>query len=330
MSNVFVFRIANDVDYVKNEIKQGRLRQGWGDSTSNLTGVSPDEWVKARCERNAFYSNYEYYSSKYRNLVKMHDIKSGDILIIPQTPDYTKFTICRASGEYTFCEPFGYNKDDYYHTIPIDVDSIREFSYHANEKCKIIHAKLRSYQSPINRVLLENVIEAAESVVSACSDICEQKTENIVKEIKDDIFKTSAISRFRNLGNRETEKIVKLIFENMGYEFICSNSYDKEGGDADLIFADNSFGELMDAGLNGTEIPGKIFIQVKNKYGTDESDIEGVKQLIKRAEDENAAIKILISTADDFTQECKDLANRNYILLIDGRGFLNLILKYID
>lgn len=330
MSNVFVFRIANDVDYVKNEIKQGRLRQGWGDSTSNLTGVSPDEWVKARCERNAFHGNYEYYSSKYRNLVKMHDIKSGDILIIPKTPDYTKFTICRASGEYTFCEPFGYNKDDYYHTIPIDVDSIREFSYHANEKCKIIHAKLHSYQSPINRVLLENVIEAAESVVSACSDICEQKTENIVKEIKDDIFKTSAISRFRNLGNRETEKIVKLIFENMGYEFIGSNSYDKEGGDADLIFADNSLGELMDAGLNGTEIPGKIFIQVKNKYGTDESDIEGVKQLIKRAEDENAAIKILISTADDFTQECKDLANRNYILLIDGRGFLNLILKYID
>lgn len=45
MSNVFVFRIANDVDYVKNEIKQGRLRQGWGDSTSNLTGVSLDEWV---------------------------------------------------------------------------------------------------------------------------------------------------------------------------------------------------------------------------------------------------------------------------------------------
>lgn len=330
MSNVFVFRIANNVDFVKNEIKQGRLRQGWGDSTSNLTGVTPDEWVKSRCETNPFDGDFKYYSSKYRNLVKMLEIKSGDILIIPKTPDYTKFTICRALGEYTFCKPFGYNKDDYYHTIPVDTDSIREFSYHANEKCKIIHAKLRAYQSPINRVWSENVIEAAGSIVSACSDICEQTTENIVKEIKDDIFKTSAISRFRNLGNRENEKIVKLIFENMGYEFIDSNSYDKEGGDADLIFADNSFGELMDAGLNSSEISGKVFVQVKNKVGTDYNDIEGVKQLIKRANDENAAIKILISTADKFTQECKDLANRNNILLIDGNGFLKLVFKYVD
>ncbi len=330
MSNVFVFRIANDVDYVKNEIKQGRLRQGWGNSTSNLTGVSLDEWVKARCKNNHFDGDYEYYSSKYRNLVKMLDIKSGDILIIPKTPDYTKFTICRASGEYTFCEPFGYNKDDYYHTIPIDTDSIREFSYHANEKCKIIHAKLRSYQSPINRVWLENVIEAAESVVSACSDICEKPTENVVKEIKYDIFRNSAIDRFRNLGNRETEKIVKLIFENMGYEFIGSNSYDREGGDADLIFADNFFGELMDCGVNSSDISGKVFIQVKNKDGMDYNDIEGVEQLIKRTQNENAAAKILISTTDKFTQKCKDLANKNNILLIDGNGFLKLVFKYVD
>lgn len=329
MSNVYVFRMANN-DYVRNEIEQGRLRQGWGDSTSNLMGVTLDEWVESRCKRNAFHGDYEYYSSKYRNLIRMLEIKAGDILIIPKTPDYTKFTICKASGEYKFTEPCGFDKDDYCHTIPLDTNSIREFSYHANEKCKIIHAKLRAYQSPINRVWTENVIEAAEGLIRDCSNICEQSTENIVKEIKDDIFKTTAINRFRNLGNREIEKIVKLIFENMGYEFIGSNSYDKEGGDADLIFADNSFGELMDAGLNGTEIPGKIFVQVKNKYGTDDSDIEGVKQLIKRAEDENAAIKILISTADDFTQKCKVLANRNYILLIDGRGLLNLIFKYID
>ena len=44
--------------------------------------------------------------------------------------------------------------------------------------------------------------------------------------------------------------MVQLIFEELGYEFIGSNSYDREGGDADLIFADNSFGELMDAGIN--------------------------------------------------------------------------------
>lgn len=328
MSNVFIFRIANDVDFVKSEIPEGRLRQGWGDSTSNLSGANSEEWAKARC--NDSEENYWYYLSKFNNLYKMVDINQGDILIIPKTPDYTKFTICKASGKYDFTAPVGYDGDDYWHTIPIDKTSIRVFGYHANEKCKIIHAKLRAYQSPINRVWNESVVEAAKSLINDCSDVSEQSTENVIKEIKDDIFKKSAITRFRDLGNREIEKAVKLIFENMGYEFIDSNSYDGKGGDADLIFADNSFGELMDCGVNSSEISGKIFVQVKNKSGNDSNDVDGVNQLIKRTRDENAAAKILVSTADNFTEECKTLANQNNILLIDGKGFFNLIFKYID
>lgn len=329
MSAVFVFRIA-DNDFVKNELKCGRLRQGWGDSTTDLRDTTLEKWVDTQIAKNSFDGDYNYYSSKYKNLIKMLEIKTDDIIIIPKTPDYTKFTVCRAAGEYTFSEPVGYDGDDFYHTIPVDVSSIREFSYHANEKCKIIHAKMRAYQSPVNRVWSDTVVEASQSLVSACSDTVEQSTENIVKEIKDDIFKNSAINRFRNLGNRETEKIVKLIFEKMGYDFIGSNSYDREGGDADLIFADKSLSELMDAGVNSSEISGEIYVQIKNKTGTDNNDTAGVEQLIKRTGKELGATKILISTADTFTEECKKLANRNNILLIDGNGFLKLVFRYID
>ncbi len=333
MANVFVFRIASNIDFIKRELKYGRLRQGWGNSKALLKVEDEKNWVDGQC---AIYSDNQkteneiYYSKKYKNLVKMLEIRKDDIIIIPKTPDYTKFTICKAAGNYYFEKPEGYDGDDFYHIIPIDTEEIYEFSYHANEKCKIIHAKLRAYQSPINRVWSEIVIEAAESIMEkGCSDTNEQSTENIVKEIKDDIFKTSAIDRFRNLGNHETEKIVKIVFENMGYEFIRRNSYDKVGGDADLIFADNSFGELSEISINGAEVSGEIFVQVKNKYGTDYNDIEGVEQLVKRAKDENAAIKILISTTDNFTPKCKEMANKNNVLLIDGNGFLNLIFRYI-
>ena len=329
MSDVFVFRIA-DNDFVKSEISKGRLRQGWGDSTSDLTDTPLEKWVKSKSDAKPNEDDYKYYASKYKNLVKMLDIKAGDILIIPKVPDYNTFTVCRASGGYTFTEPQWFDGNDYYHTIPIDSDSIREFNYHANEKCKIIHAKFRAYQSPVNRVWNEDVIQAVNKLISIDSVISELSTADIVKEIKDDIFKTSAIDRFRNLGNRETEKMVQLIFEKLGYEFIGSNSYDREGGDADLIFADNSFGELMDAGINSSEISGKVFVQVKNKYGTDNDDVKGVKQLIQRTENENAAAKILISTADKFTSECIQLANRNNILLINAKGFLNLLFRYAD
>ncbi len=329
MSAVFVFRIA-DNDFVKNELKCGRLRQGWGDSTTDLRGTSLDEWVDIQRTRNPFYGDFRYYSSKYRNLTKMLEIKTDDIIIIPKTPDYIKFTICRAAGEYTFSEPIGYDGDDFYHMIPVVVPSIREISYHANEKSKIIHAKLRAYQSPVNRVWSETVTEAAKNLISGDFNTTEQTTEDVVKEIKNDIFKNSAINRFRNLGNRETEKIVKIIFENMGYDFIGLNSYDKEGGDADLIFADKSLSELMDVGLNSSEISGRIYVQIKNKTGTDNNDTAGVKQLIKRTKKELGATKILISTADTFTEECQKLANRNNILLIDGNGFLKLVFRYID
>lgn len=332
MANVFIFRIANNIDFVKNEIKQGRLRQGWGNSCSELRGVSEEKWIELQCAKypeTEKDSNQEYYKKRYKLLIKMLEIKEGDILIIPKTPEYNKFTICRASGEYTFCKPDSFDIDDFYHVIPIDINSIREFSYHADEDCEIIHAKLRGYQSPVNNVWNKAVINAAETLVFTCSNIEDQSVEELVKGIKEDILKKTALERFRNLGNRGAENIVRLIFENMGYEYIRRNSYDKKGGDADLIFADNSFGELADISLNGSEISGEIFVQVKNKVGTDSNDVEGVKQLIKRAEDENAAIKILISSANNFTQECKEMANKNNVLLIDGNGFLNLIFRYI-
>lgn len=334
MSNVFVFRIATDIEFIKNEINCGRLRQGWGNSKAELKENDEKNWVANQCEGYPDAEKAEiekYYSKKYKNLVKMLEIQKGDIIIIPKTPDYTKFTICKAAGNYYFEKPEKYEVDDFHHIIPIDTEEIYQFSYHANEKCKIIHAKLRSYQSPINRVWSEIVVEAAKNIMeSGNSDTNEQSTENLVKEIKDDIFKTSAIDRFRNLGNRETEKIVKIIFENIGYELIDSNSYDRIGGDADLIFADNSFSELMDSGVNSSEISGKVFVQVKNKNGTDYNDVDGVNQLIQRTKNENAAAKILVSTAYDFTDNCKTLANQNNVLLINGHGFLSLIFKYLD
>ena len=86
----------------------------------------------------------------------------------------------------------------------------------------------------------------------------------------------------------------------------------------------------MDAGVNSSEISGEIYVQIKNKTGTDNNDTAGVEQLIKRTKKELGATKILISTADTFTEECKKLANRNNILLIDGSGFLKLVFRYID
>lgn len=261
----------------------------------------------------------------------MLEINEGDILIIPKLPTTSQFTICKASGGYEFKQSDGFDGDDFYHMIPIDIESVREFSYHANEYCENIQSKMRAYQSPVNNVWNETIQNVANVLLT--EDIQQEETSLsvIIDAIKTDCYKAeNTLQRFRNLGNRTTEKIVKLIFEKLGYELISSNSYDRKGGDADLVFKDNSLSEFFEVAANSTEIASDVYVQIKNKNGLDINDIEGVKQLITRTKDIPGATKILISTADEFTKDCQNLAKRNNILLIDSFGFIKLIFKYID
>ncbi len=332
MANLFVFRIVYERpesnQFIREELSEGRLRQGWGGEGTSLLENSPEEWIRKKCSQDVFDNNEKYYQKKQRNLWNMLNIKKDDMIIIPKTPDYSQFTICKASGTYTFEKSNKYSGDDFQHVIPIDVDSIRVYNYHANENCKIIRAKMRAYQSPINNVWNELMIQAAEQLLSGESNNQVISTAQSIQRIIDDILPYEEIQRFRNLGNREVEKIVQVVFENMGYECIGTNSYDREGGDADLIFCDNTLSELYEISENGREFDNQIFVQIKNKTGLDNNDIEGVEQLIKRSEGISNATKILISTADDFTDECINLAKSNGILLINGKGFLRLVFRY--
>lgn len=261
----------------------------------------------------------------------MLEINEGDILIVPKMPTSSQFTICKAAGGYEFTRPDGFDGDDFHHMIPIDIESVRAFSYHANEYCENIRAKMRAYQSPLNNVWDETIQNIANILLTEAVPCEETPLKSIIEAIKTDCYKAeNTLQRFRNLGNRTTEKIVKLIFEKLGYEQTGSNSYDGNGGDADLIFKDNSLSEFFEVAANSAEIASEVYVQIKNKTGVDANDTEGVRQLIARTKDIPGATKILISTADEFTKNCKTLAKQHNILLIDSFGFIKLIFKYID
>lgn len=327
MSKVFVFRIA-DGEFVRNELNEGRLRQGWGPSKAMLEKENMQQWIEDMCQDDLSEENVNYYRRKYNNLIKMLDIDEESYILIPKTLDYSHFTICKANGRYSFEKPENFSGDDFYHLIP--VTGAKTFKYRADERCKIIHGKLGAYRSPVNNVWNQIFIDAVINLYeNGVEDDSEKSTEDIVKIITEDMYEKLDIDRFRQLGNNEIEKIVRLIFEKMGYEYICSNSFDREGGDADLILTDKSLAELMDIGVNSDEISRKVYVQIKNKNGKDYKDVDGVNQLIKRANDDVGATKILISTTDEFTEECIRLANMNNVLLIDKIGFLKLVFRYV-
>ena len=154
---------------------------------------------------------------------------------------------------------------------------------------------------------------------------------DIVGEIMKDCYEDiNALQRIRNLGNRNIEKIVEGIFEKLGYEMIGKNSFDGNGGDADLIYISNSVSEFFEASANSTKIESqKVYVQIKNKRGEDNNDTAGIEQLCRRTSEDLSSVKILISTADKFTLNCQEDARKNNVLLIDGKGLLKLIFKYI-
>ncbi len=81
--NYWAFRVdKNNLTYVKNEINEGRLRQGWGwDPRQNLANMSMDEGAG-------------------RNKPMYNKVKKGDILLIPRIPNWDNVTIVEATEDW--------------------------------------------------------------------------------------------------------------------------------------------------------------------------------------------------------------------------------------
>ena len=73
----------------------------------------------------------------------------------------------------------------------------------------------------------------------------------------------------------------------------------------------------------------QINVQVKQKTGIDQGDAGGVEQLLKMRTNAANEYSILISTADSFTDGCRNLAAETGVILIDGIKFAEIILKYV-
>ena len=122
-----------DIGTLKHELKNGRLRQGWGlkynDMDLNLRR-SQDEWIE-----NYRKLGYKVWGSnvscsmamgRWKILSKLLEMKKRDIIFIPRIPNYSKFTVVTVKKEYNFKELKGFIGHG--HLIEIE-DEINEFDY---------------------------------------------------------------------------------------------------------------------------------------------------------------------------------------------------------
>lgn len=320
--NCFVFRIASDVDFVQNELQKGRLRQGWSPPCTSLlnadgSGRKREEWTKAyRRAYNAFPS-----PRRYAILRRMLDINEGDLVFIPKAPRYGYFTIAEMSGDYRFNVASGQN--DFGHIIP--VKNLRAVANWYNSDSQTIY---ELFKSAYSRSAVTQVQDYKNKrVLCAAKRLLNQKGTNkphdpaaIKKQRYDEVRRKVAKSLMKYVNDEwehdQFEAAVGEAFERKGYELLSSNST-RNGGDADHVFSLPLPGFDDGALLERTPL---LIVQVKHKTGTDYNDVVGVNQLVKwkPEEEEEVLYRVLFSSAEFFTEDCKKIAEANEVVLICG------------
>lgn len=251
---------------------------------------------------------------RYSILRRLLEIKQGDVVGMPKMPNSGEFSIACVSGSYTFSVD---RDDDYGHIIPVHSDSVRTFNHRADEDAYAVSSLFSSpaHRSPVTFTSKERIIEAARNLLERESIRSARDPSSLAQASLDDALKKAAEVMLRKesptwSGDR-FEKIVKQAFKNRGYEIVTEKyrRYDGSGSDVDIIVRPPS-------NIDSLFMPQEIAVQVKWKQCIDENDVSAVNQLVSW--NEVPIEKMVISSADDFTDECKRVAKDNDIILLGG------------
>lgn len=320
----FVFRIASHVDFVQDELRRGRLRQGWsppGTSLLNADGSkrSKEEWTQAYMDAWSESPS----PRRYATLRRMLDINKGDLIFIPKLPSYEHFTIAEVSRGYQF--EMAPDREDFGHIIP--VKNRKKVANWYNQDSQTIHELFRSayFRPPVAQVQdhnTERVLSAAKRLLNEENTDVPQDPNTIRKHRYNESRKKAAESLMEYVNNEwghdQFEAAVGGAFERKGYDRLRGKST-RNGGDADHVFSLPMPGFDGDDGALLEHIP-LLIVQVKHKTGTDYGDVEGVNQLVNWRPGDGEAVryKVLFSSAESFTEDCKRIAEANDVILICG------------
>ena len=321
--NCFVFRTSEE-EFVKNELKEGRLRQGWAPVgtallDSNGNPISKEEWTSAY--RKSW--GEEPSPRRFAILRRMLNMKVDDVVLCPKSPTHNKFTIAVVDTDYGFGFSPLWDKD-FGHII--SVKDMREVSHNHNKDSQTISDLFRSpyFRPPVVQVQdyrKEDVISAAKRLLDSSADTKDITNPDDIRKQRLEDMRRSAAENFimedvKKWSPWQFESSVKEVFISRKYDFIRSHDHGK-GGDADHVFAVPLPG-LEDKVATQTPI---LVVQVKHKQGVDYSDEHGVNQLVNwRPSEEDGPVvqRVLFSSAKGFTPECRKLAEDNDITLICG------------
>lgn len=152
--------------FVWDELRQGRLRQGWAPPGSALTAAgkprSLSEWSRhyIAAARNAWpwcdgdkELERNVIQTRFEILARMLDLEAGDVLVVPRMPSEGEFAVVTVTEGYGW-EDLHYREGhrDLGHVVYVDPRSVRRWEYNVRPEAKRIVAKFSNYRSAVTFV----------------------------------------------------------------------------------------------------------------------------------------------------------------------------------
>ena len=319
--NYWGYRIdVKNQDFFFKELEQGRLRQGWGYDKNQELPDTKDSGAR-------------------KNLSMYHNVKKGDILLIPRLPDWGSVAIAEATEDWDKAYGFEIDdeKKDYGHIFPAEYKGC--FNRHGKDVSGNIQSTLKArnrfwnisrFSEDIEKIMgnLEGNREST-SVIENIKNIVSEKVKSSfdLKECCDQIVDEYN----QKFTASQWEDVLKNVLEKIypGYEIEKRGGMKEEEHGTDLL--------VVISGLSNSE-KYNIAIQVKNYKGEISDDnVNNIIEQINKAKvykwenDGKLIDQILVMTSSKkeenpkLIEECK----KENIKVIFSEELKNLIFKSI-
>ena len=324
-----VFRTDEGNEWLRGELAQGRLRQGWGAPGLGLTTAAGEPVAKS--DGDAAHGGWADWGAasprRFAILRRMLELDRGDIVVMPKMPAWDRLTIARVAGRYRF--ELAEGQKDLGHVVPVDPDSVRTFAYDACNEARLVSGLFgrASHRPAVSFCASRTYLDAAGSLLERPSSLESRPRRELWEAAIDDAYRAAAESLARQVeawNGQMFEDAVRRYFVDQGYELKEYPRYDGEGGDMDMVVS-------PPPSRHGVFLPGEIAVQVKWKKGIDEDDAWGVEQIERWAQwQESGATKYVVSSAAGFTEKAREEAAAHGVVLIGGLQTMCFLLGVPD
>lgn len=320
-----ILRTDEGNEWLRDELVEGRLRQGWGAPGLSLVtedGIPADkaDWEAAYTERTDWG---EPSPRRFAILRRMLELDRGDIVVMPKMPAWDRFTIARVTGRYRFELADG--GKDFGHVIPVDPDSVRTFVYEACNEARLVSGLFAraNHWPAVSFCSSGPHLQATRGLLDQPGSLVSVPRQKLWEAATDDAFRAAAVSLAADVATwngRMFEEAVRQCFVDQGYELKDYGRFDGEGGDTDMVLS-------PPPSRHSVFLPTEIAVQVKWKQGVDEGDAWAVEQIHRWAQwQESSATKYVISSAAGFTAKAREEAAAHGVVLVGGLQTMCLLL----